>query len=113
MALSRIGGTREEIVAAYIKAKEEWRTADNELKTITELSNVRICDELVGSGYADDESQVLKRAYFNRNKRWIGFRRWITARAKFTFSMLLNERNFKGNLQTDHKNKAMDIQVRT
>ena len=39
------------------------------------------------------------------------FRRHIMAKAKIMFSLLLNERAFKGQLISDHKKRELDISV--
>ncbi|GAM83237.1 hypothetical protein ANO11243_012230 [Dothideomycetidae sp. 11243] len=92
-AEASIGGTREEIERAYHTAKGEYRTAQTELTSMTRLA------------------KLLKKTYFHRSGRWIEFRRYITARAKVTFALLLNQRAFKGWLVSDHKNRALEISV--
>ncbi|KAF2155192.1 DNA repair protein Rad18 [Myriangium duriaei CBS 260.36] len=92
-AEERIGGTREEIVQQYFTAKREWREAEAALLSSESLTN------------------KLKKAYFRRHEQWIAFRRHIMAKAKIMFVLLLNERGFKGRLESDHENRELDIKV--
>jgi hypothetical protein len=47
----------------------------------------------------------------NRRQRWQQFRSGISVRARVTFTYLLSERKFRGDLKIDHKNALLDIHV--
>lgn len=47
----------------------------------------------------------------DRHDRWRKFRRYISSRARILFTYLLSERDFRGNLLIDPKNKLLDISV--
>lgn len=58
-----------------------------------------------------DHSQSLKTTLSNRHYRWKMFRKYITYRARFTFSYLLSERQFRGRVLLCHSAKELDINV--
>ncbi|KAI5248805.1 DNA repair protein [Aureobasidium subglaciale] len=88
-----IGGSREEIY-------EKWRTAHKEFASAQR--------NLTGS---KDVAKKLKSALLYRKSRWKLFRKYITTRAKITFSYLLSERNFRGRVLVNHTDKMLDINV--
>ena len=57
------------------------------------------------------KSQAIKEALTERNHRWKMFRKYISFRARFQFSYLLSERQFRGRVIMDHKGKQLDIKV--
>jgi structural maintenance of chromosomes protein 6 len=54
---------------------------------------------------------MMKRSLTSRRDRWNKFRKYITTRAKGTFTYLLSERAFRGKLLLDHRQKTLDISV--
>jgi hypothetical protein len=56
--------------------------------------------------------QQLNHALHSRNQRWEKFREDISVRARVTFSYLLSDRQFRGELTIDHGKHQLDIQVR-
>ncbi|KAI4151925.1 MAG: hypothetical protein LQ341_000809 [Variospora aurantia] len=56
-------------------------------------------------------AQLLKSTLVNRKDRWKSFQRAITARARVQFMWMLSERNFRGRLLANHKEKKLDLQV--
>ncbi|KAL2056405.1 hypothetical protein ABVK25_003428 [Lepraria finkii] len=92
-AEKRVGGTRAELTIAAANAAEALDHAETEVKSIEELA------------------QLLKFALVNRRDRWKQFQKFITARARVQFMYLLSERGFRGQLQANHKEKKLDLQV--
>ncbi|KAH0367083.1 DNA repair protein Rad18, partial [Aureobasidium melanogenum] len=88
-----IGGSREEIYAAWRTAHKKFAGAQRELNT------------------QKDMAKKLKSSLIYRKNRWKLFRRHITTRAKITFSYLLSERNFRGRILVHHIDKTLDISV--
>ncbi|KAL2039575.1 hypothetical protein N7G274_007847 [Stereocaulon virgatum] len=92
-AEKRVGGSRAQLTVAAAKATEALDHAETEVRSIEELS------------------QLLKFALVNRRDRWKQFQKFITARARVQFMYLLSERGFRGQLQANHKEKKLDLQV--
>ncbi|KAH0351667.1 DNA repair protein Rad18, partial [Aureobasidium melanogenum] len=88
-----IGGSREEIYAAWRTAHKKFASAQRELNT------------------QKDMAKKLKSSLVYRKNRWKLFRKHITTRAKITFSYLLSERNFRGRILVHHIDKTLDISV--
>ncbi|KAG9669567.1 DNA repair protein Rad18, partial [Aureobasidium melanogenum] len=88
-----IGGSREEIYAAWRTAHKKFANAQRELNT------------------QKDMAKKLKSSLIYRKNRWKLFRKHITTRAKITFSYLLSERNFRGRILVHHIDKTLDISV--
>jgi chromosome segregation ATPase len=55
--------------------------------------------------------QELKSTLSIRHDRWRKFRNIISARARCQFQYLLSERQFRGHVIIDHKQKALEIKV--
>ena len=53
----------------------------------------------------------MKRTLSHRQERWKLFRKYISYRARFMFSYLLSERQFRGRMDLDHNGKELDIKV--
>jgi len=53
----------------------------------------------------------MKRGLVYRRDRWNKFRKYITTRAKGTFTYLLSERAFRGRLDINHTTHTLDIRV--
>ncbi|QIX00583.1 hypothetical protein AMS68_006100 [Peltaster fructicola] len=87
------GGTLEELTMAW----RESRAAMNQAyKEYTNLKDLGI---------------QLKASLGERRHRWKEFRKWISCRARSSFTYLLSERNFRGNIIMDHKDKMLDLSV--
>ncbi|KAK5125122.1 hypothetical protein LTR85_000798 [Meristemomyces frigidus] len=54
---------------------------------------------------------TLKTTLGTRQYRWKMFRKYIAYRARFTFTYLLSERNFRGRVLMNHDDKQLDIAV--
>ncbi|KAI4091810.1 MAG: hypothetical protein LQ344_003914 [Seirophora lacunosa] len=91
----RLGGSRHEL------ALEATRTSGTH-----EHVKPREDDVLT-----DRKMQLLKSTLVNRKERWKSFQRAITARARVQFMWMLSERNFRGRLLANHKEKKLDLQV--
>lgn len=89
----RAGGSREEILQAYLKAKQEYTQAGRELKKLQAIVN------------------TLKLTMVKRKYRWRAFRKFITVRAQINFMYLLSERAFRGRIIVNHRDMEMDISV--
>ncbi|GAB7361346.1 hypothetical protein MBLNU230_g1402t1 [Neophaeotheca triangularis] len=92
-AQRQAGGTREEVHAAWEKATVEYEQAASQLKTL------------------NDTRRILGKALATRKSRWKLFRKYIAARACITFTYLLSERNFRGEVLMDHDTHELDISV--
>ncbi|KAF1928879.1 structural maintenance of chromosomes protein 6 [Didymella exigua CBS 183.55] len=88
-----LGGSHQDLLAQANEAKRAHKEAYDEAENIKHLKN------------------HLIRTLQHRNMRWKQFRSGISVRARVTFGYLLSERKFRGTLQIDHKNKALDINV--
>ncbi|OCL01941.1 putative DNA repair protein Rad18 [Glonium stellatum] len=88
-----LGGTQEELSAACIDARYHYKKAVNEVK------------------HLDDLVHGLKTSMIDRQDRWLKFRRFISSRARITFTYLLSERNFRGHLEISPMAKFLDIKV--
>nr|POE64878.1 structural maintenance of chromosomes protein 6 [Quercus suber] len=87
------GGTEEELTLAWQEAKSRY------------LDSVAQTEEM-------EKFQKLQKESLNyRQERWHKFRKCISLRTRSTFSYLLSERNFRGRVIIDHKNKLLDIKV--
>lgn len=60
---------------------------------------------------ANMDLKLLKSTLVNRKERWKLFQRAITARARVQFMWMLSERDFRGRLLANHKEKKLDLQV--
>ncbi|KAM0716109.1 hypothetical protein Q7P37_008623 [Cladosporium fusiforme] len=87
------GGTREELTMAWRQAKQEYKDAIGQLSEMSRFS------------------KTIKRTLGDRAHRWKMFRKYISFRARFMFSYLLSERQFRGRVIMDHKGKELDIKV--
>jgi chromosome segregation ATPase len=89
----QLGGSEHDLLARANEAKRAWKVASDEETGIRQLKN------------------HLIRTLQHRQVRWKQFRSGISVRARVTFGYLLSERKFRGTLQIDHKNQALDINV--
>lgn len=87
------GGTREQIAAEAHAANERYTTAKSQLDSMERLA------------------QALKLSLLHRSDRWHDFRRKISARAKLQFGYLLTERDFRGEIVLDHRQKVLELAV--
>ncbi|KZF18881.1 DNA repair protein Rad18 [Xylona heveae TC161] len=88
-----MGGSREDIAERAATASEVYKRAEVQVDDLEELI------------------QILKYALGDRQERWKKFRRFISSRARATFTYLLSERSFRGSLKTDHTNHVLDLHV--
>lgn len=88
-----LGGNQEDLLAQANKAKRAYKASRDEAESIKQIKN------------------HLIRTLQHRQLRWKQFRSGISVRARVTFGYLLSERKFRGTLQIDHKNQALDINV--
>jgi len=93
-AQQEVGGTREELQMRFAEAKHHWK------RKVRELASSRELDRL------------LKKAMDERQRRWKVFRSLISLRASGSFTYLLSERQFRGELIFLHTKKLLDIKVR-
>lgn len=89
----RIGGSREEIAEAAASTVKAYKDSIQQLHDLEELG------------------LKLKASLIERRERWKKFRSFIAVRAKANFTYLLSERNFRGKLVTDHKEKLLELSV--
>ncbi|KAL9026519.1 MAG: hypothetical protein Q9196_004825 [Gyalolechia fulgens] len=92
-AESQLGGTRQELAERAAQKVRAFRQAKEQVTGVERLA------------------QLLKSALVNRKERWKLFQRAITARARVQFMWMLSERNFRGRLLANHKEKKLDLQV--
>jgi chromosome segregation ATPase len=90
---NRAGGDEEDLRIAELKAKEDFEQATQK------LANIQAVD------------QQLKKMLMLRRQRWKWFQHYITLRAQLVFGYLLAERRFRGTLDFDHKQKALELRV--
>lgn len=53
--------------------------------------------------------QVQKRVYDDRKRRWVLFQRYISARARSQFMLMMSERGYTGRLRLEHKNNPPEL----
>jgi len=92
-AQREVGGTREALQIRAAEARHAWHAKERELRKLKELD------------------RMLKKAMEERQRRWRVFRSAISLRASASFTYLLSERQFRGELLFGHKNKTLDIKV--
>lgn len=92
-AQQEVGGTREDLTICCAQAKHVWKAKMREWET---------------SVYLD---RALKKAMDERQRRWKIFRNLISLRASASFTYLLSERQFRGELVFGHGGKTLDIKV--
>ncbi|KAL8721353.1 MAG: hypothetical protein Q9225_001965 [Loekoesia sp. 1 TL-2023] len=92
-AESQLGGTRQELAEKASQKVRAFRQAKGQVTGVERLA------------------QLLKSALVNRKERWKLFQRAITARARVQFMWMLSERNFRGRLLANHKEKKLDLHV--
>lgn len=92
-AESQLGGTRQELAERASQKVRAFRQAREQVTGVERLA------------------QLLKSALVNRKERWKLFQRAITARARVQFMWMLSERNFRGRLLANHREKKLDLQV--
>ncbi|KAL8986145.1 MAG: hypothetical protein Q9177_004240 [Variospora cf. flavescens] len=91
--LKALGGSRHELAVEATRTLKEYRHAKAHVENVETLA------------------QLLKSTLVNRKDRWKSFQRAITARARVQFMWMLSERNFRGRLLANHKEKKLDLQV--
>ncbi|KAJ4412689.1 Structural maintenance of chromosomes protein 6 [Didymella pomorum] len=89
----QLGGSEHDLLTRTNEAKRAWKVANDE-----EHHNRQVKNHLI-------------RTLQHRQVRWKQFRSGISVRARVTFGYLLSERKFRGTLQIDHRNQALDIEV--
>ncbi|KAI5793908.1 P-loop containing nucleoside triphosphate hydrolase protein [Peziza echinospora] len=94
-AEKQIGGTRNEILAAYNLAKENYGRSKFQLKKMDELS------------------ETMTQSYNDRIYRWKKFRHYISARARAQFMWLMSTRSYRGRLRIDYEAKTLSPEVQT
>jgi hypothetical protein len=92
-AQREVGGTREDLTIRCAQAKHVWKGKMREWEM---------------SVYLD---RALKKAMDERQRRWKIFRNLISLRASASFTYLLSERQFRGELVFGHGKKMLDIKV--
>ncbi|UPX19353.1 RNA helicase [Ascochyta rabiei] len=88
-----LGGSQQDLLRKANEAKVAHKEATDEYQSIGNIKNHLI--------------RTLK----HRQERWKQFRSGISVRARVTFSYLLAERKFRGELKIDHRSQALDIHV--
>ena len=90
---ARLGGSAEQLQAAYERAKAKHDQTAQLLQSDKELQT------------------MLMQTLHKRRERWHQFRRHITFRARLNFQHLLSNRAFRGVLRVDHRLRLLDIEV--
>ncbi|KAI5776837.1 P-loop containing nucleoside triphosphate hydrolase protein [Geopyxis carbonaria] len=90
-AETALGGTREEITDAYLKAVTEYEKSN----TLIESFNALLA--------------AATRVLTERRRRWAAFRRYISVRARSQFSYMMSERAFKGRLRLEHTQRPPEL----
>ncbi|KAL8866922.1 MAG: hypothetical protein Q9198_008708 [Flavoplaca austrocitrina] len=91
----RLGGNRQQIAEAAASKVRAFQKAKRQVEDVERLA------------------QLLKTTLVNRKERWKLFQRAITARARVQFMWMLSERSFRGRLLANHKEKKLDLVVKT
>lgn len=92
-AQREVGGSREELQIRAAEARHKWRAKKRDFRESRDLD------------------LLLKMAMEERQRRWRVFRSAISLRASASFTYLLSERQFRGELLFGHKGKTLDIKV--
>ena len=92
-AQREVGGSKEELQIRAAEAKHKWHSKEQNLRQSRDLD------------------RMLKKAMEERQRRWRVFRSAISLRASASFTYLLSERQFRGELLFGHKSKTLDIKV--
>lgn len=87
------GGTKEQVEAEYNTALEEWSAFKSTMKQ------------------EKDFLSIMKQSLANRKTRWRQFRKYISARARYNFMILLSERAFRGKLAIDHDKHLLNLLI--
>ncbi|KAF2121829.1 dna repair protein-like protein rad18 [Lophiotrema nucula] len=88
-----LGGSEDELLRKANSEKRKYKAAVDELVEHEKLE------------------QSLKKSLTNRRYRWERFRTHISVRAQTNFNYLLYERQFRGQLQLDHKAEQLNLDV--
>lgn len=88
-----MGMTLEEATTAHRDTMNKFKQAKKDYDNLREVES------------------MLKDSLRERKIRWEQFRRCIAARARITFSYLLSERGFRGQLLVDHRKRLLDINI--
>ncbi|KAJ8107041.1 hypothetical protein OPT61_g9137 [Boeremia exigua] len=112
------GKTFEDLIATRNKLIKTREEAEKELGGSQQDLLARANEAIAAHKEASDEQATIKniknhliKTLQHRQVRWKQFRSGISVRARVTFSYLLSERKFRGNLHVDHRNLALDINV--
>jgi hypothetical protein len=89
----RMGGSPDDLMIRALQAKAMYEEKRREYQNHHELV------------------QTLKLALENRKMRWEKFRTHVSIRAQQTFTYLLSERQFRGKLNIEHRDRKLDIHV--
>jgi hypothetical protein len=92
-AQREVGGSREELQIRAAEARHRWHAKERDLRESRDLD------------------RMLKKAMEERQRRWRVFRSAISLRASASFTYLLSERQFRGELLFGHKSKTLDIKA--
>ncbi|KAL8705541.1 MAG: hypothetical protein Q9201_001358 [Fulgogasparrea decipioides] len=90
---TQLGGSHQAIVEAAARKVRSFQQARAQVAGVERLA------------------QLLKGTLVSRKERWKVFQRAITARARVQFMWMLSERNFRGRLLANHKEKKLDLNV--
>ncbi|KAF1920540.1 hypothetical protein BDU57DRAFT_465075 [Ampelomyces quisqualis] len=93
LAEKELGGSQDQLLRAANEAKRVHQDARREFDALDGLKT------------------HLINTVNNRRQRWQQFRSGISVRARVTFTYLLSERKFRGDLKIDHKKALLDIHV--
>lgn len=108
----RLGGTREELVAAWHEARNQYDKARRTLRKLQTGAKVReVTVRYLLSRFVLTHAQKMKEALAERHRRWGLFRKYISMRTRIQFYYLLQERNFRGRVELNHAAKTLSINI--
>lgn len=112
------GKTFDDLLATHSKLTKTREQAEKELGGSQQDLLAKANEAIAAYKEASEEQEKIRsikshlmRTLQHRQMRWKQFRSGISVRARVTFSYLLSERKFRGNLNIDHRNQALDINV--
>jgi hypothetical protein len=103
------GGSEEDLKERELQAKQNYEEKCASYQKHQELAQVICFSFVVGRSLLF--LQNLKSSLNTRRQRWNKFKEHITMRARTSFTYLLSERQFRGNLVINHSQKELDIHV--
>nr|XP_016851959.1 PREDICTED: structural maintenance of chromosomes protein 6 isoform X2 [Anolis carolinensis] len=86
-------GDKEEIIRQFQEAKEKYQSTESQVRSLKKFI------------------KVLEEVMTQRFDAYVLFRRFLAMRCKIYFNSLLNQRQFSGKMQFDHKNGKLSITV--